>query len=328
ALTSAPVTVTILDVPTAPASSNVQLPGPGTATLNATGPNISWYTAPSGGTAIGSGNTWETPFVSSTTSYWCSSANTNGAVSSYGAKTDNTATGQYHTNANNYQLFTANQLFAIRSVKVYANSTGNRTIALVDAAANVIQQGVFNIPNGESRVTLNFTVPGPGNYGLRVVGGNPGLWRDGVGSAQAYPYALGAFGSMTGSTATGGNATAYYYFFYDWEVSLPFVACESERVEVVVELPQGMAENEQGGMRIYPSPADRDFFVDLTGDNMQGVHSFELVDATGRLVLTKPVMNGRATVTSAFLANGMYGYRLMRDGQAVRTGRIVVEHLY
>ncbi|MFZ1692087.1 MAG: S8 family serine peptidase [Flavobacteriales bacterium] len=328
ALTSAPVTVTILDVPTAPTSNNVQLPAPGTATLNATGDNILWYSAPTGGSAIGSGNTWETPFVSSTTSFWCSSANTNGAVSSYGAKADNSATGQYHTNANNYQLFTANQLFAIRSVKVYSNAAGNRTIALVDAGANVIQQGVFNIPNGESRVNVNFIVPGPGNYGLRVTGGNPGLWRDGTGSAQSYPYPLGTFGSMTGCTATGGNATAFYYFFYDWEVSLPFVACESERVEVLVELPQSIAESEQGGVRIYPSPADRDFFVDATGEWAQGMLSFELVDATGRLVLTKPVMNGRATITTAFLANGLYGYRLMRDGQAVRTGRIVVEHLY
>ena len=327
-LSSAPVQVTVIEAPAAPASSDVQLPGPGTATLIATGSNITWYDAATGGTAVGSGNSWETPVLNATTSYWCSAANTNGVVSSYGAKPDNTTSGQYHTNSNNYQLFTANQVFSIRSVKVYANAAGNRTFALVDANANVIQQGTFNVPNGESRVNLNFVVPGPGNYGLRLTGNTVGLWRDGVGSAQAYPYALGAYGSMTGSSATGGNATAYYYFFYDWEVSLPYVACESERVQVTVELPQGVEEQQAGGVRLFPQPADRDFFVDVTGDLAQGRLSFELIDATGRQVLTKRIDNGRATITTAFLANGLYGYRIVRDGEAVRSGRIVVEHLY
>jgi hypothetical protein len=155
-----------------------------------------------------------------------------------------------------------------------------------------------------------------------------GLWRDGVGSAQAYPYALGAFGSVTGSTATGGNATAYYYFFYDWEVSLPYVACESNRVQVTVELPQGVEEQAAGGVRIFPHPADRDFFVDVTGEWAQGRLSFELIDATGRRVITKRIDNGRATITTALLANGIYGYRIMRDGEPLRAGRIIVEHLY
>src|SRR5690606_5883879 len=124
----------------------------------------------------------------------------------------------------------------------YASGAGVRPIALVDANGNVITQGNFNIPDGESRVQLNFTVPGPGTYGLRVVSGNPGLWRDGIGSVQTYPYALGSFGSITSSSATGGNSLVYYYFFYDWEVSEPLVTCESAREEVVVELPASVQE--------------------------------------------------------------------------------------
>lgn len=328
ALTSAPFAVTVIEAPEPPISSDVQLPGPGSATLTATGSNITWYDAPTGGNVVGTGNTWETPVLNATTSFWCTSANTNGAVSSYGAKPENTTSGQYHTNSANYQLFTANQLFAIRSVKVYANSAGTRTIALVDANANVIQQGVFSIPNGESRVTLDFIVPGPGSYGLRLLGNTVGLWRDGLGSAQSYPYPLGGYGSMTGTTATGGNSTAYYYFFYDWEVSLPFVVCESPRVEVVVELPQGVEEREGLGVRLFPQPADRDLFVDVSGAQAQGRLVFELLDATGRQVARRPIDNGRSTIPTSSLANGIYGYRILRAGEPLRTGRIVVEHLW
>ena len=327
ALTSAPVTITVIDAPDPPTANDVSLPGPGSTTLNATGSNITWYDVP-GGNVIGTGNSFNTPVLNTTTSFWCTSANTNGVTSSYGAKTDNTTSGQYHTNANNYQLFTANEQFAIRSVKVYANSAGNRTIALVDGNANVIQQGIFNIPDGESRVNLDFTVPGAGNYGLRVTGGTVNLWRDGVGSAQAYPYPLGSFGSVTSSTATGGNGTVYYYFFYDWEVSLPYVGCESAPEEVVVELPVGIGDESGSHVRVFPHPADRDFFVDVTGTLAQGALSIELTDATGRRVLMKPVTGGRATVSTAHLADGMYAYRLLREGQAVHTGRIVVEHLW
>lgn len=325
---SAPFTVTMIDAPAAPTASDVNLTGPGTATLNATGSNISWYAAATGGTAIGSGNSWETPFLNATTSFWCSSANTNGAVPAFGAKTNNTATGQYHNNITNYQIFTANQLFVIRSVKVYANSAGNRTIALVNASGTTIQQGVFDIPNGESRVNINFNVPGPGQYGLRLLGTTIGLWRDGVGSAQSYPYALGAFGSMTGTTAAGANSTAYYYFFYDWEVSQPLVSCEGPRVEVVVNLPVGIGESHAGGLRVFPNPADRDLFIDLDDANEAGRYAFVVLDATGREVSRKAILNGRATVTTAFLAPGLYAYRVLRDEQVMHSGRFLVEHLW
>ncbi|MBK9177715.1 MAG: S8 family serine peptidase [Flavobacteriales bacterium] len=326
--TSAPFVVTIIDPPGAPVADDVMLPGPGVATLDATGDNITWYNAATGGTAVGAGSPWDTPFLNGTTSFWCSAASTNGAIPSYGAKTDNSTSGVYHTNATNYQLFTANQTFVIRSVKVYANSAGNRPIALVNASGNTIAQGTFNIPNGESRVQLNFTVPGPGSYGLRIASGNPELWRDGVGSVQSYPYPLGTFGSMTSSSVAGSNGTLYYYFFYDWEVSLPLVSCEGPRVEVVVSMPVGITETGIGQVRLFPNPADRDLFLDINDPTMTGRLIFSVVDATGREVGSKTIENGRLSYTTAFLADGLYAYRILRNGEVVHAGRFLVEHLW
>ena len=325
--TSAAVDVTIIAAPVPPTANDVQLPGPGTATLNATGTGIQWYNVATGGTAVGTGNSYDTPFLTGTTNFWCTSSAGNAVVTSFGARTNNSATGAYHTNGNNWQLFTANEPFVIRSVKVYADGAGNRPIALVNGAGAVISQGTFNIPDGESRVQLNFNVPGPGNYGLRILSGDPQLWRDGPGSGQTYPYALGTYGSMTSSTVAGANATAYYYFFYDWEVENPTVLCESERVEVTVEMPTGINEAEGTSIRLFPDPADRDIFIDITGPEAQGKLLITVLDRTGRQVAIKTIENGRATLTTAFLADGMYFYRITRNETEIAVGRFLVTHL-
>jgi hypothetical protein len=327
--TSAPVEVTVLSS-AAPVSSDVQLAAPGSATLIASGGNIKWYDAAAGGVVVGTGSPWETPVLNATRSYWCTSTVTNDTASVYGGKANYaSANGVYQTNANNYLLFTATEPFTIRSVKVYASGAGSRTIALVNGAGTVIAQGTYDLPDGESRVTLNFTVGAAGNYGLRAgAGTNPQLWRDGSGSNPAYPYALGSYGSITGSTAAGSNALAYYYFFYDWQVSAPIVACESPRTQVTVEVPSGVGEQVAGPLRVFPVPADRDAFFDLAGEAARGACTITILDATGRVVASKQTENGRATVTTAFLANGLYTYRIAQQGSTLATGRLLVEHLW
>lgn len=328
--TSEAVELTVL-TPVPPTANDVILPGPGVADLAATGENISWYDAAVGGTPVGSGNNWQTPFLNSTTDFWCTSTITNGVVPVYGGPTNNTTTGQYHTNSTNYELFTANEAFIIRSVKVYANGAGNRTVALVtEPDGDVVTQGTFNVPAGESRIELDFEVPAAGDYGLRSLDNNPQLWRDGSGSNPAYPFALGTLGTITSSTATGANATEFYYFFYDWEVGDRTVACESERVNVTVEMPTGFGEviGTGSGVNAYPQPADRDLFFDITGELASQALLISLVDNTGRIVATKTTDGGRATLTTAFLAPGMYTYRVTHKGNDVSVGKIVVAHLY
>ena len=327
--TSLPLEVAVLE-PALPVTSDVQLPGPGVATLNATGDNITWYDMASGGSSVGTGTMWDTPFLNVTTDYWCTNTVYSDAPSSFGGGLNNSTSGQYHANGTNYELFTANGPFVIRSVKVYANGAGARTIGLVNAAGTTTYvQGSFNVPDGESRVDLNFQVPGPGTYGLRIMSGDPQLWRDGLGSNPVYPFALGAFGAITSSTVAGANSTAYYYFFYDWEVAPIQVACESERVQVTVEMATSVADMSGTGSRInaFPNPADRNLFIDIDGPLAAEALEIAVVDNTGRQVLAKTVTNGRITLTTAFLADGVYVYRIVRQGEEVVTGRFVVAHL-
>jgi hypothetical protein len=41
--------------------------------------------------------------------------------------------------------------------------------------------------------------------------------------------------TITGTNITGDNTLAFYYFFYNWQVSTPSTACVSERIPVLLQ---------------------------------------------------------------------------------------------
>ena len=141
------------------------------------------------------------------------------------------------------------------------------------------------MPDGESRVDLNFEVPEGTNYGLRCADDNPQLWRSAPPAMVDYPYALGSLGEITQSTATGDNAFAFYYFFYDWEVASAITSCVSERVEVTA-IVSGVDEIEGlNSFDLYPNPTDGILNVALDLQNA-GMVQFDVIDITGRTVLS------------------------------------------
>jgi hypothetical protein len=326
--TSAPVEVTIVTV-VPPTAENIVLPGPGQADLFAVGDSIVWYDVPVGGTPIATGNSWQTDPLPSSTSFWAANVAESETITAFGGRAAQSTPGQFHTNASFWLLFTANEAFTIRSVKVYANGAGNRPIGLVNATSGAtIAQGNFAIPNGESRVQLDFNVPGPGNYALRIMSGDPQLWRDGIGSNPAYPYALGTLGAITSSSATGNNALALYYFFYDWEVESFGITCESERVEVMVSMPVGVDDiSGAGGISLYPNPVDDALTVELSGAASGQRMVLHVLDNTGHLVAERLITTDRAVLETGSFASGLYLYRLVdASGAALSTGRFVVAH--
>jgi hypothetical protein len=326
--TSEGVLVQMLDSPEAPIADNVTIPVPGSATLTAVGDNIRWYDSAVGGTLLAQGNVFQTPVVNVTTSYWASAAIVHGGGLAFGAKTDNDPQGVYHTNSDNYLFFTAYEPFTIKSVKVYANSAGNRTIRVIDRTdGSTVANGIFNIPAGESRVDLNFLVPAAGDYGLRCVGGNPQLWRDGLNSVQNYPYALGTLGAVTSSSVSGNNATAYYYFFYDWEVEAPSTECEGPRDEAIVFVGNtGVPETGNGIGAVWPNPTDGPLNITF-GDGAHGRAVIDVLDVTGRVVVERRSEAAGPGRTVNLGLNGIvpgeYLLRVQHDG-GMAVQRVVV----
>jgi len=328
--TSVAVAVEVLEGPDAPIADDVTIPVPGTANLFAVGDNIQWYDVASGGSPIASGNNFETPVVSTTTSFWVSATQDSPGALANGGPEDRTTSGQFHPNTDFFPLFTANEAFTILSVKVFANGAGNRTIALIDRAdGSTVTTGTYAIPDGESRVTLNYNVPAAGNYALRCVGGNPQLWRDGIGSNPTYPYALGDVGAITSSSVSGNNATALYYFFYDWEVQAMGSSCEGPRTEVVVNVGSVGVEDAAGveNTRVWPNPA-KDHVMVAFGD-VQGKVMVDVLDVSGRIVMSREGdararREGLMQLNVNTLAPGEYMVRIQHQG-GNSTHRVVVQ---
>ena len=76
-LTRTPVTAIINPVPASPVASNVARCSTGAVTLTATAPElISWYSAASGGTLLATGNSYTTPSLSTTKTYYLEDGST------------------------------------------------------------------------------------------------------------------------------------------------------------------------------------------------------------------------------------------------------------
>ncbi|MFH0866223.1 MAG: M4 family metallopeptidase [Bacteroidota bacterium] len=201
----------------------------GSVTLTATGgTTLLWYDAATGGNLVYSGGSFSTPVLGATTTYYVQSSEAQPAQ--YIGPFDNAiGGGGYYTNTTyHYLIFDSYSSSTLKSVKVFANSAGNRTIELTNSSGTVLLDTTVNIPAGESRVTLNFDLPAANGLRLGTDGQND-LWRNNSGAV--YPYILAGLISITGNSA---SSPGYYYYFYDWEIEK--TGCLSNRVPVTASI--------------------------------------------------------------------------------------------
>ncbi|MDA3910553.1 MAG: PKD domain-containing protein [Bacteroidales bacterium] len=221
-----------VDMPDAPVIADAENCGAGSVTLSATAAGeINWYDAQTGGNFVATGSDYTNNFTATTILY---ADNTLINSQSFSAgKVDNTGDGGFFTNANQHGLiFDAYTEFVIESVTVYADGAGDRTISLLDNTDTEIASTTLAVPDGESVVTLNFTVPAGTNYTL-MGPESPNLYRNGGGGTiLPFPYELTDILSIHDNTA--GNLE-YYYYFYDWQVRID-ETCVSSRTAATVTI--------------------------------------------------------------------------------------------
>ena len=233
--------------PTLEVSGTATVCSGSSATLTATtnGQEVRWYDAETGGTELGTGTTFETEPVTETTSFWAearflaSGPGTGGggklAPSSSGSSTVNAGTAPWGL------AFTATQNFILNSVDVFLSSgtAGTVVILFKDSGYNTLQTFNVAVPAGGSAsspvqhtIPLNLSVA-PGDYKL-VVESGPAMIRD-LGS-NAFPFAIGDVGSVTGGTINDSTTNSgVYYFLYNWNFStLGGEECISDRLEFEV----------------------------------------------------------------------------------------------
>ncbi len=322
--TSEAVEVVVIETPEPPLAEGAVIPEPGTAQLTAFGDNLSWYDVPTGGEAQATGPTFETPFITETTAFYVADTEIYGGEISFGGKTDNNGSGAYHTNAAYWLVFSAYEDFILKSVKVYAQDEGTRTIQVVNSNADIMASETFLIPAGESVIDLNFEIPEGTGYGLRATG-NPMLYRNATGSNLSYPYELGDLGVITGTNIDGGTKYDYYYFFYNWEVQRPIIACPSERTEVLVTIDAStsISDLQVEDFVIFPVPANEWLNIQL---NFNGPYELLLYDNAGKVHFNESRVakaGAISTIATAHLNTGLYLIRVISDGNTM-TRKVVL----
>lgn len=325
AFTSTPINVNVLSSipPTVQGDASA---GPASLTLTANGTDLYWYDQPTGGTLLGTGTTFVTPVISSSTTYYVENRTAYPGATANGGMLYHSGNSLFSGNTTNASMtFTVNNPCVLNSVKVYTDVAGVREIQILDAGTNaVVTSAQVNIPLDSSRVTLNFNL-NPGTYKITTNGtvntanlgyASPRLRRNSTG--VVYPYNVGNLVSITTSNQGG----QFYYYFYDWEVQEPSFNCSSERVPVVADILTALNNVlSNSGVKIYPNPANGILNVEM---NSTETVIMQVYDAASRLVRTDRLTNGVNRLSVTDLKSGMYTIRLNIDG-SISNHKLVIQ---
>jgi len=319
AWTSAPTVVSVLAAPS-PTTTGATGPGPATFNLSAAGAGgtLNWYAASTGGSSLMTGTAYTTPTISTTTTYFVDETTSYAGSTNNGGRANGSSSGTSGVNGGlDFDVLAACTLV---SVKVYATTTGPRSIQLRNNVGTVLNTfTTASLPADSSVITLNFPLtPGVG-YRLTQPT-TPSLKRN-SGGAITYPYTTAGLVSVThGWTGTTTSSSAYYYY-YDWKIQTATTNCVSARVPVTatVSTATGItAASENNGVLIYPNPASTYVNVEF-GYNMNSLTVVEITDVTGRLVKThsisNPVQGQIVNVDVADLNAGSYFITIKNDTQ-------------
>ena len=220
------ITVTYPEDPTAEGGSTCPEES---ATLTADGVGtLKWYDVPTGGTPVFEGPTFTTPALDVTTTYYVEDDQLTDPL--FVGPVDNSFGGGGYFNGDQHLVFNNPSPVILKSVDVYANGGGVRTIELRSNTGEIIESMSIYIPDGASTVILDLELPVGTNLQLgTAVGSSPDLYRNNSGT-PAYPFTLPESVEILSSSA----GADYYYFFYNWEIH-PYT-CVSDRIPVVAEV--------------------------------------------------------------------------------------------
>lgn len=226
----------IINSPTVPTGTGAVVCSGASASLAASGNGtIKWYDAATGGTLLATGNSYVTPAIGSTTTYYAVNTSTQAPV--FGGPANNTifGAGSYFTvtGTDHYQTFNVLQPCTLKTVVVYSGAAGNRIIQLRNSASAVMTSTTINVASGTQTLTLNFPLSPGNNYQLALSGTSPvtNLYRNNAGSG--YPYNINSLVNITGNDV----GSTYYYYFYNWQVQAD--GCQSAPVAVTATVSSG-----------------------------------------------------------------------------------------
>ncbi|MBP8156902.1 MAG: T9SS type A sorting domain-containing protein, partial [Flavobacterium sp.] len=313
-----------------------------TASLSATAASgdVKWYTTQVGGSALATGNSFITPSITTTTTYYAGTESTTAGTAGLVYTLDG-----YGTGSNNRGLaFNLSNAIILNSVKVYPqqNPGGSGPLPI---NIKVLQNGVqvpgtneitftpntfsdWSPTTNAQTVTLNYLLNAGDNYSLEVTGGAT------YDNALAYvspfpspfPVANGAV-TITGGIDNGFVDTYSYYYFFNWDIT---EVCSSARIAVTATVQTA----EECGLSTptstllsrvvaYPNPYTQSFKIDIQTNNMADV-KVKVYDMIGRLLEQKTIsFNQLSNVEIGHsYPSGIYNVAVTQEGK-VKTLQVI-----
>jgi PKD repeat protein len=198
---------------------------------------IFWFEYPEDEVPIQTGNSYTTPELFETTSYYIQELRTGEIFE--GGEPNNAEGGSYITSAEtSYLIFDCLAECQLQSVKVYAQGEGIRNIYIKNAQGDIVFDEEINIADGLQTIEINVNIPIGSNYKMGC-SGIPYLYRGFIGifSLFSYPYNIGDAISIKRSNDVWWNdGNKYYAYFYDWQIKMP--DCYSERTPLNIYVNQ------------------------------------------------------------------------------------------
>lgn len=283
------------------------------ANLSVIGTAISWYATPEDTKPFHTGNTYLTPPLDKTLTYFVQSTSTQAGKVYQGGIKDFSGDTKYHAaNFSGKLFFDVNRPAFLQSVKVYADTAGTREIILINGAGETISSKLIRIEKGESRVVLNFALAIGTGYALatkeetsvKIFGTkSPLLYR--TDGPIAYPLTAGPI------TLTGTNAgQANYYYFYAWQVADADLVCAGDRVPIMAVLKSTVStQNELNSkIKIYPNPITNDIHIELSPELQNERIQIAVFNNVGQCVLLKEekYTAKELNISNIQLRNGVY----------------------
>lgn len=309
--TSAPIVVTSHLVPDA-VSSNVTITSGSTASLNATGTDLTWYDVPSGGTPLATGANFVTPVLTVTDTFYVDNSETYGGGVFGTGLTTHTGSSLYSAGTTSARMFfDVEKSCTLKTVTVITDSAAVRRIELRDNNNVVLYYTDIMINPGIQVLQLDFPLVKGTGYQLLTNDSvndanlgyiSPRLQRNNSGAV--YPYTIPDALSITGNDVGPG----YYYYFYNWQVEKWSLTCNSvNRIPVIVDVqPVGLNEVNHAGLSVYPNPASDQ--LNMTFNNGGTSASVTVIDPQGKTVIQRmvDVAAKKATVDISNLSQGIY----------------------
>ncbi len=192
-----------------------------------------WYGQQYDGDLLHVGDSLTIAAPTNTTTYYVEERSSADTIYKVGPTNKDFSTGDNYTFDGNGLLFDVYKTILLKSFKVYAQGGGVRTFELLTGVGGeLIAQKEVYVPDGESRVEVNFVVEAGNQYFIKL-SGSVNLFRNDGGAT--FPFTIPDVVSITETNVAADGFPGYYYFFYDWRV-MEVGNCPSKRMPAQVSV--------------------------------------------------------------------------------------------